>query len=202
MPESLERLEQIMGRKVTPEEHRRLSRIKDSLQLRDDDAVWTLFLALEYHRTFYSKLPDRIEALTTDLLRQVRQTADKEAERSQERLIDSVIEQVESRTAKVHIHRLMPIYLLIVICLTFLVSLSVWLGVCWGAGTPLPLQDLLNIPVGLVCLILCVVGGVFCLGVSCWKAYHDEEGWDTSLFCGLGAILIPIITVVVVELCC
>ena len=69
MPDTLKRLERIMGRKFTLEEHKRLTRIRDSLQLRDDDAVWTLFLALEYQRTFYTKLPDRIESLTTDLLK-------------------------------------------------------------------------------------------------------------------------------------
>lgn len=193
MPDTLKRLERIMGRKFTLEEHKRLTRIRDSLQLRDDDAVWTLFLALEYQRTFYTKLPDRIESLTTDLLKKVRETADKEAEKAQTRMVSSVIEQVERRSAKVHIHRLMPIYLLIVICLIFLVCLSVWLGNCWGKGTWIPFQGLPSVPAGLVLLILCVVGGAFSLGVSIWKAYHDEEGCDAPFFCGLLAISIPFI---------
>ena len=47
----------LMGREPTNEERATLSRLRDVLNLGNDDAFWLLFVALEYYKTCYMEMP-------------------------------------------------------------------------------------------------------------------------------------------------
>ncbi len=183
---AIKHLERMRGSKVTCEEYHRLTMMQQALNLKDDDAVWMLFLAMEYQKSFYETLPRKISDTTSELLKRVRETADSEAANAQNRLIQSVIEQTEKLTARVHIVPLMPIYLLIILCLMAFGSMSYWAGLCAGLGKPLPLMAVLDIPTGTVLGGMTLTTIVFCLGVAFWKIAYDQKGWLLPMVVSLG----------------
>ena len=183
---AIKHLERMRGSKVTREEYPRLTMMQQALNLQDDDAVWMLFLAMEYQKAYYEQLPKKISDTTSELLKRVRETADREAANAQNRLIQSVIEQTEKLTARVHIVPLMPIYLLIILCLMVFGSLTYWAGLCAGLGKPLPLEAVLNIPAGPVIGGMTLTAITFCLGISFWKIAYDQNGWLTPMVTALG----------------
>ena len=84
---AIKHLERMRGSKVTREEYHRLTMMQQALNLQDDDAVWMLFLAMEYQKAYYEQLPKKITDTTSELLKRVRETADREAANAQNRLI-------------------------------------------------------------------------------------------------------------------
>ena len=174
---AINHLERMRGSKVTREEYHRLTMMQQALNLQDDDAVWMLFLAMEYQKAYYEQLPKKITDSTSELLKRVRETADREAANAQNRLIQSVIEQTEKLTARVHIMPLMPIYLLIILCLMAFGSVTYWAGLCAGLGRPLPLEAALNIPAGIIFLALAIASAFFCFGLFLWKLACDDKHW-------------------------
>lgn len=65
----------LLGRVPTAEEKLRLLQIKESLQLADDDAVWVIFVGLQYHLTLYESIPQDIKNLKADLLQEIAKSA-------------------------------------------------------------------------------------------------------------------------------
>ena len=183
---AIKHLERMRGRKVTREEYHRLTMMQQALNLQDDDAVWMLFLAMEYQKAYYEQLPKKITDSTSELLKRVRETADHEAANAQNRLIQSVIEQTEKLTARVHIMPLMPIYLLIILCLMAFGSVTYWAGLCSGLGKPLPLENVYYVPAGMVIGGMTLTAIAFCLGISFWKIAYDQNGWLTPMVTALG----------------
>ena len=183
---AIKHLERMRGSKVTCEEYHRLTMMQQALNLKDDDAVWMLFLAMEYQKSFYETLPKKISDTTSELLKRVRETADREAANAQNRLIQSVIDQTEKLTARVHIVPLMPIYLLIILCLIAFGSVTYWAGLCSGLGKPLPLEEVLNIPAGPVLGGMTLTTIAFSLGISFWKIAYDQKGCLTPAVVALG----------------
>jgi hypothetical protein len=51
---------QLLGRKPTREERERLQRIKSALKLSDNDALWSVLVALEYYDSLYREYPRNI----------------------------------------------------------------------------------------------------------------------------------------------
>ena len=188
---AIKHLERMRGSKVTREEYHRLTMMQQALNLQDDDAVWMLFLAMEYQKAYYEQLPKKITDSTSELLKRVRETADREAANAQNRLIQSVIEQTEKLTARVHIMPLMPIYLLIILCLMAFGSVSYWAGLCAGLGKPLPLDTVLNIPAGVVLLGIGISTFIFCFMLFLWKLAREDRDWFYPL---LGVLVVtPVI---------
>ena len=166
---AIKHLERMRGSKVTREEYHRLTMMQQALNLKDDDAVWMLFLAMEYQKSFYGTLPRKISDTTSELLKRVRETADHEAANAQNRLIQSVIEQTEKLTVRVHIMPPMPICLLIILCLMAFGSLTYWAGPCAGLGKPLPLENAYYVPASVVLIVFGITTVIFCVGVWIWK---------------------------------
>jgi hypothetical protein len=60
----------LLGRQPSEQEKRDLYRTRDALNLRNDDALWLLLMALGHYETLYRKLPALIsEAATTTMAR-------------------------------------------------------------------------------------------------------------------------------------
>ena len=183
---AIKHLERMRGSKVTREEYHRLTMMQQALNLQDDDAVWMLFLAMEYQKAYYEQLPKKITDSTSELLKRVRETADHEAANAQNRLIQSIIEQTEKLTARVHIVPLMPIYLLIILCLMTFGIMSYWAGLCAGQGRPLPLENTYYVPAGVIIGGVGIATIVFCLGLAFWKIAYDQKGWLSPMVVSLG----------------
>lgn len=65
------RFEQLSGRTVEPNEIRELYKVRDTLELDDDDPVWGIVMALQYHLMLYREIPLQIQAshaMTTEHL--------------------------------------------------------------------------------------------------------------------------------------
>lgn len=55
--------EVLLGRQPTEKEIQNLYRIKNTLQIQDNDALWLVLCALESYNTLYSQYPDKIKTL-------------------------------------------------------------------------------------------------------------------------------------------
>ncbi len=95
-------LEEALGRKFTEQESARLREIGRQLHLRDDDALWSLLAALEYQRIFYEALPDRIADASREIMDGISAAAASETAAAQARLTESVVEQAERLSGKIH----------------------------------------------------------------------------------------------------
>ena len=60
--------QQLAGRLPTEAERARLYAVRDTLRLRETDAVWALFVALEHYHALYERFPPMIRAAAHDIL--------------------------------------------------------------------------------------------------------------------------------------
>jgi hypothetical protein len=59
----------VVGRHASDEERRRLYRLRDALGLRDNDAFWSIVMALEYYDSFFRRYPAELAELHRTLHR-------------------------------------------------------------------------------------------------------------------------------------
>ena len=52
-----ESFEKLLGRQPTDDERQRLYRVRDALNIKPTDAVWTLLMVLEHYQTMYEEIP-------------------------------------------------------------------------------------------------------------------------------------------------
>lgn len=65
----------LLGRQPTERERDRLRRIKEELGIADNDALWSVLLALNYHTALYEAMPARIEQTAEHAVRTLQRTA-------------------------------------------------------------------------------------------------------------------------------
>ena len=92
IPESA--FQRLTGRKPTDEDRQRLYRAKDALDLGDDDALWLLLIALDYHQTLYEEIPSRIEVTVRALLDETEETAREKLAAEAKQALRTLTEQV------------------------------------------------------------------------------------------------------------
>lgn len=87
-PMSFDALEELMGRAPTKEEQLHLLKLQKQLNIGNDDALWYLLIALQYHLTLYRDIPEHIEQTVRSIiplaLGQIREETDKQLRRLQE----------------------------------------------------------------------------------------------------------------------
>lgn len=66
----------LLGRQPTDAERHQLYQVRDALALKNNDALWLILMALQYHQTMYTRFPDLIKQAAVETLRQFQQTAD------------------------------------------------------------------------------------------------------------------------------
>lgn len=71
--------QKLFARAPTDEERLTLYRTKDTLGLRDDDSLWLIFIALQYHHKLYDEIPERIRAVTKEAVAAAKAAAEVEA---------------------------------------------------------------------------------------------------------------------------
>ena len=170
-------LGKVCGRKLSEAEAARLREIGNKLNLREDDALWPLLAALEYQRIYYEALPKKIAAASKTIMDGMAAAAERETAAAQARLTDSVVKEAEYLASKIQYGRLVPLWLLALICLLAYGSLMLWAGFRIDSGRDMPLAAVLHMPSGWLISGLCMAAGVFCGGVAAWEFAKAETGW-------------------------
>ena len=175
--DAITRIEQTRGRKFTVAEAARLREIGSSLSLRDDDAVWSILAALEYQRTFYEALPEKIAGASKDVLQGITLAAEKETAAAQAKLTKSVVEQAQKLSVELNYATLLPMGIAALVCVLAFGSLTMWAGYCLGSKRVQDMALILRMPSGFLMGGLCLAGGLF-LGVYAIRQNAEEEkGW-------------------------
>ena len=173
-------LEEALGRKFTEQESARLREIGRQLHLRDDDALWSLLAALEYQRIFYEALPDRIADASREIMDGISAAAASETAAAQARLTESVVEQAERLSGKIHYATLVPLGIAALICLLVFGSLMLWAGFCIGSGQSLPPAALLNMPSGILIGGLSFVAGIYLFVITARLFIDEDDAWKNE----------------------
>jgi AcrR family transcriptional regulator len=86
----------IVGRHASDEERQRLYRLRDALGLRDNDAFWSIVMALEYYDSFFRRYPAELAEHTERCIEDARAAfaaaAEREAAQVQRTLSEMVAE--------------------------------------------------------------------------------------------------------------
>ena len=183
------------GRELSQAEAARLREVGSRLNLREDDALWPLLAAMEYQRIYYEALPEKIAGASRAIMDGMAAAAEKETAAAQARLTKSVVKEAEYLASKIQYGRLVPLWLLALICLLAYGSLMLWAGFRIDTGRDLPLAAVLHMPSGWLISGLCLAAGVFCGGVAAWEFAEAEMGWWRKgsiaiLFVMLGAFVL------------
>jgi hypothetical protein len=188
--ERITRLEKLLNRELSAGEKERLRRIQDTLQISDEDALWDALTAMEYQRTYYEELPQKIATASTDILRGISDAAEAEARRAQGKLAESVAELAQKLAVRINMATLLPMSLTALVCLLFFGSLSMWAGFCIGSGRVYPPDFLLRMPSGILIGGLCLGGGIF-LGAQAAREFSEgKKVWRKRMIAAV-AMLIP-----------
>ena len=167
-------LDKACGRELSEAETARLREIGNSLNLREDDALWPLLAAMEYQRVYYEALPEKIAGASRAIMDGMAAAAEKETAAAQARLTASVVKEARNLASKIQYGRLVPMWLLALICLLAYGSLMLWAGFRIDTGRDTPLAAVLRMPSGWLISGLCLAAGVFC-GVLTAKSFAEGE---------------------------
>jgi len=175
--DAITRIEKLRGFKFSEEEATRLHEIGGALNLRDDDAVWSLLAALEYQRTYYEGLPAKIAGASTSILQGITEAAEAEARRAQSTLAESVVEQARKLSLRINMETLLPMGLAALVCQLAYGSLLMWAGFRLGSGQANSPEWLLRVPSGFLMAGLLFAGGLLIV-VPAGKAFAEgDKGW-------------------------
>ena len=75
-PDIVAIIEDIRGRELSAEEAERILRVQHILNIRDNDALWGVIVALEHYQRMYEDIPPQVEAAGRVAVAVVRETAD------------------------------------------------------------------------------------------------------------------------------
>ena len=188
--ETLVRLEKLLGRELEPSEKERLQRIQDVLKIGPNDALWSIIAALEYQRSYYEELPQKIRTATEEILAEWAEAARKNAAAPQK----AKLKKAGKQTNVISLKELMQPWFgwaLLTLCLLLLYgSLSMWAGYCLGSGQTQPPALLMRMPVGVLIGILCM-GGCVLEGIRAAKAFGDNDNSWRKHALEATALLVP-----------
>ena len=170
--EQIRRLEKLLDRELRGEEMERLGRIQNILGLAENDVLWDMLTALEYQRTYYEELPQKIAAASTEILQGISVAAEKEMGRAQSLLAENVAEQARKLSLRINMETLLPMGLVAVICLLAYGSLLMWAGYCLGSRYVQDMTLILRMPAGFLMAGLLAASGLF-LGVHAAREFAE-----------------------------
>ena len=172
-------LGKVCGRKLSEAEAARLREIGSRLNLREDDALWPLLAALEYQRVYYEALPEKIAKASQTIMDGMAAAAERETAAAQAKLTDSVVKEAEYLASRIQYAKLIPMWLLALICLLAYGSLMLWAGFRIDTGRDIPLAAILHMPSGWLISGLCLVAGVFYAAMAIPSlAEGKKSGWS------------------------
>lgn len=177
------------GRELSEAEAARLREAGSRLSLREDDALWPLLAAMEYQRVYYEALPEKIAGASRAIMDGMAAAAEKETAAAQARLTDSVVQEAQNLAAKIQYGKLVPMWLLALICLLAYGSLMLWAGFRIDTGRDMPLAAVLHMPSGWLISGLCLITGGFFFVLSGKIFLADGGGWWKTGMLAMGLIM-------------
>lgn len=187
--QKIAQLESLLGRPLSVEEKERLRRIKDTLHISDNDALWDILTAMEYQRKYYEELPEKITLAATEIFQELSIAAEKEVALAQSRLAESVVEQAEKLSLKTRIGSWFAWGGLALFLLLLYGALLLWAGYCIGSGQTQPPALLLKMPVGIIIGALCFCCSVFCGFLAARDFAAGKAVWRKNALAALGCLL-------------
>ena len=185
-------LDKVCGRKLSEAEAARLREIGNRLNLREDDALWPLLAALEYQRVYYEALPKKIAAASKTIMDGMAAAAERETAAALAKLTDSVVQEAQNLASKIQYGKLVPIWLLALICLLAYGSLMLWAGFRIDTGRDVPLAALLHMPSGWLISGLSLVAGVFCGGAAAKEFAEEKRRWWGKGIMAFGLMMVGV----------
>ena len=187
--EKIAGLEKLLDRELTSDEIDRIQRVKDTLNIADNDALWDIIIAMEYQRSFYEEIPEKISTVTTNILQQLASAAEKETALAQNRLTASVVAQAQKLATKISMITWVYLGGFTLAAVLLYGSLLLWTGYSIGSGQTQPPALLLRMPVGIVLSALAVAGGIL-LGIVAGKEFSERQsGWKKRMLAALICLL-------------
>ena len=177
------------GRELSEAEAARLREAGSRLNLREDDALWPLLAAMEYQRIYYEALPEKIAEASRAIMDGMAAAAEKETAAAQARLTVSVVQEAQSLASKIQYGKLVPMWLLALICLLAYGSLMLWAGFRIDTGRDMPLAAVFQMPSGWLICGLSVVAGVFLCALSGKTFSVGGKGWWKTAALAMGFIM-------------
>ena len=177
------------GRELSEAEVARLREVGNRLNLREDDALWPLLAAMEYQRIYYEALPEKIAGASRAIMDGMAAAAEKETAAAQAKLTDSVVKEAEYLASKIQYSKLVPLWLLALICLLAYGSLMLWAGFRIDTGRNMPLAAVLHMPSGWLISGLCLITGGFFFVLSGKIFLADGGGWWKTGVLAMGLIM-------------
>ena len=182
-------LGKMCGRELSEAEAARLREVGSRLNLREDDALWPLMAALEYQRIYYEALPEKIAGASRAIMDGMAAAAEKETAAAQAKLTKSVVKEAEYLASKIQYGKLVPLWLLALICLLAYGSLMLWAGFRIDTGRDIPLAEVLHMPSGWLISGLCLITGGFFFVLSGKIFLADGGGWWKTGVLAMGLIM-------------
>ncbi len=155
-----EALRKLLGRELESAERDRLERIQDALNLGPNDSLWAIIAALEFQRTYYEKLPEKIRNESEKVCNGISEMAEKEVAKVQVQLAESVIKQAEKLSQVIHIKTWLIWGSFALVLLVFFGCVNMWTGYCIGTGKAQPMFLILHMPAGILIGCLSMMGGL------------------------------------------
>ena len=182
-------LGKMCGRELSEAEAARLREVGSRLNLREDDALWPLLAALEYQRIYYEALSEKIAGASRAIMDGMAAAAEKETAAAQAKLTKSVVKEAEYLASKIQYGKLVPLWLLALICLLAYGSLMLWAGFRIDTGRDIPLAEVLHMPSGWLISGLCLITGGFFFVLSGKIFLADGGGWWKTGVLAMGLIM-------------
>jgi hypothetical protein len=196
----------IVGRHASDDERQRLYRLRDALGLRDNDAFWSIVMALEYYDSFFRRYPAELAEYTERCIEGARvafaAAAEREAAQVQRTLSEKVAETsvaIARRLAErpVGLHRVTMLLAAVVafgaLCVNAGYSLAAPVRPFWvtSAETLTPLQRraavVLAAPAGWMVFALLLPAAVYAGRAGWVMASETTEGREKIIGWGIVA---------------
>ena len=196
----------VVGRQASEEERARLYRLRDALGLHDNDAFWSIVMALEHYDSFFRRYPAELAEYTERCIENARAAfaaaAEREAAQVQQTLSEKVAETsvaIARRLAErpVGVHRVTMLLAAVVafgaLCVSAGYSLAAPVKPFWvtGSETLTPLQRkaavVLAAPAGWMVFALLLPAAVYGAKVGWVTASETMEGREKIIGWGIVA---------------
>jgi hypothetical protein len=182
----------LAGRQASEQERERLYRVRDALGLRDNDAFWSIVMALEHYDSFFRRYPAQLAEETRECIEKARAAfavaAESEAAHVQQVLSEKVAEtsvEIARKLAErpVGLHRVTMVLAAVVAFGALCVNAGYGLGVSerpfWAVkgarlgGIQRTLAGVLSVPAGWMIFALLLPAAVYGMKVG-WGVAADR----------------------------
>ncbi len=203
----------ILGRAPTEAERERLYRVRDALGLRDNDAFWSILIALEYYDSLYREYPKRLAEATARAIGDAQTAFAKAAEHESAKAERVLCEQVAKTSLMmarklaerpIGLHRVTAVLASVVafgaMCMASGYELAgpdkpFWISPTHQAGWTQIGSTVLGAPAGWMVFLLLIPGAVK-MGIVGWNMSHELGaprrkrlyGWGMLSVAVLGAV--------------